>query len=200
MPDRAADQADASPPNSRPSAPAEAADSDPVAENVVAALRMKDYREEPLPVMLKGVESEGGVARVRVLSGRQAEPVEVKEGEIIPGTHLKVASMDAKFISSKMGKGELVDASSMMVEDTISGSRHLLVKDVPGRSRETYATLVLPGSPLEYVVKSGDTFRAQAAGAEQDYEVLDVRPTQVVIRNVGTEEVVTVNRDGIAMR
>ncbi len=173
----------------------------PETDQVISTLKMKDYREEPLPVMLKGVEADSGVARVRVLSGRASEPVEVREGEVIPGTHLKVASMDAKFISSKMGKGELVDASSMLVEDTVSGSKHLLVKDVPGRSSETYATLVLPGSPFEYVVKSGDVFRAVSPGdVEQDYEVLDVRPTQVVIRNVGTEEVMTVNRDGIAMR
>jgi ankyrin repeat protein len=172
-----------------------------VISDAVDSLRMKNYREEPLPVMLKGVASEGGIAQVRVLSSRGNEPVPVKAGDLIPGTNLKVASMDAKFISSKMGKGELVDVSSILVEDTDSGAKHLLVKDVPGRSTETYATLVLPGSPFEYVVKNGDVFRAVTAGdGEQDYEVLDVRPTQVVIRNVATEEVVTVNRDGIAMR
>ncbi|MCB1065242.1 MAG: ankyrin repeat domain-containing protein [Verrucomicrobiae bacterium] len=176
----------------------------PTSKDAVQSLQMKSYREEPLPVMLKGVESgkgEAATAQVRVLSSHDATPVTVKEGEIIPGTDLKIASMDSKFISSKMGKGALVDVSSIMVEDTKSGAKHLLVKDVPGRSTETYATLNLPGSPFDYVVKNGDVFRAVTAeDGEQDYEVLDVRPTQVVIRNVGTEEVVTVNRDGIAMR
>ncbi len=170
-------------------------------ENPVRALSMKSYREEPLPVMLKGVQTDPAIARIRVLSRRDAEPVEVAQGEVIPGTPFRVASMDSRFISSKMGKGALVDVSSIMVEDTRSGAKHLLVKDVPGRSSETYATLTLPGSPFDYVVKNGDVFRAITADAgEQDYEVLEVRPTQVVIRNVGTEEVVTVDRDGIAMR
>ena len=80
--------------------------------------------------------------------------------------------------------------------------KHMLVKDVPGRSSATYATVIVPGSPYQYVVKDGDRFRAVVpeAGEEQDFEVLDVRPTQVVIRNVNTDEVLTVNRDGLAMR
>lgn len=173
----------------------------PAIENPVAALSMKDYREEPLPIMLKGVESDAETAKVRVLSSRDSAPVDIKQGEVIPGTSLKVASMDAKSISSKMGKGNVVDVSSIMVEDTRTGMKHLLVKDQPGRSSDTYATLTLPGSPFEYVVKNGDVFRANnGADGEQDFEVLDVRPTQVVIRNMDTEEVLTVHRDGIAMR
>ena len=172
-----------------------------VGDNPVAALSMKDYREEPLPIMLKGVEGDAETARVRVLSSRDSDPVDIKQGEVIPGTSLKVASMDAKSISSKMGKGNVVDVSSIMVEDTRTGMKHLLVKDQPGRSSDTYATLTLPGSPFEYVVKNGDVFRANnGAEGEQDFEVLDVRPTQVVIRNMDTEEVLTVHRDGIAMR
>ena len=167
----------------------------------VASLKMQSYREAPLPIMLKGVESSTGTAQVRVLSGRDQAPVAVREGEVIAGTSYKVTSMDSKFISSKMGKGTMVDVSQVMVEDTRSGAKHLLIKDVPGRSGDTYATLTLPGSPFEYVVKNGDVFRAMTKeGGEQDYEVLDVRPTQVVIRNVSTDEVVTVNREGIAMR
>lgn len=181
--------------------PAPASSSEIGMRNPVTALKMKDYREEPLPVMLKEVEAEAGIASVRVLSSRDSEPVKVEEGAVIPGTSLKLASMDAKFVSSKMGKGKLVDVSSILVEDTVSGAKHLLVKDVPGRSTDTYATLMLPGSPFEYVVKNGDVFQAVTGEeGEQDYEVLDVRPTQVVIRNVTTEEVITVERDGIAMR
>ncbi|MCB1086031.1 MAG: ankyrin repeat domain-containing protein [Verrucomicrobiae bacterium] len=177
------------------------ADSAEAGRTVVSALRMENYREMPLPVMLKAVEPDKGVAQVRVLSSRDNQPVEVKEGEMIPGTVFKVASMDSQFISSKMGKGKLVDVSRLMLEDTRDGARHLLVKDVPGRATDTYATLTLPGSPFEYVVKNGDVFRALSKeGKEEDYEVLDVRPTQVVIRNVASDEVVTVNRGGLAMR
>lgn len=175
----------------------------------VRAMKMKHYREEPLPVMLKGVETSGetaasvpgGLARVRVLSSPDPRPVSVKAGELIPGTNLRVASVNSRFISSKMGKGELLDVSSILVEDTRTGAKHMLVKDVPGRSSATYATVVVPGSSYQYVVKDGDRFRAVVPDAgEQDFEVLDVRPTQVVIRNVNTDEVLTVNRGGLAMR
>ena len=176
----------------------------------VRSMRMKHYREEPLPVMLKGVEvveSESGAvsevktAKIRVLSRPDPRPVPVRAGEIIPGTTLRVARVESRFISSKMGKGELLDVSSILVEDTRNGSKHMLVKDVPGRSSRTYATVTVPGSHYEYVVKNGDTFRAlTSAEDEQEYEVLEVRPTQVVIRNVGADEVMTVNREGLAMR
>lgn len=167
----------------------------------VAQMRMQSYREAPLPVMLKGVEAATGTARMRVFTKPGQEPVEVKQGETIPGTIYRVANLNEKFISSKMGKGQMVDVSQVTVEDTRTGARHLLVKDVPGRSSDTYATVLLPGSPFEYVVKQGDVFRARTAGGgEQDYEVLDVRPTQVVIRDTASDEVMTVNRSGIAMR
>jgi ankyrin repeat protein len=174
---------------------------EPAGTGVVESLKLKNYREAPLPVMLKSVESASGSAKVRVLSRADSAPIEVRKGDLIPGTTLRVASVDSKQISSKLGNGHLIDVSRILVEDTRSGTKHLLIKDVPGRSNQTYATLTLPGSTHEYVVKNGDTFRAMTADdKEQDFEVLDVRPTQVVIRNVSTEEVLTVNREGLAMR
>ena len=86
----------------------------------------------------------------------------------------------------------------MKVEDTQSGATHLLVKDVSGQTSDTYAILVAPNSQYRYVVKAGDVFRTtQPDIGTKDYQVLDIRPTGVVIKDLATEEVVTVARDGV---
>jgi hypothetical protein len=163
------------------------------------SLKFDSYREEPLPVMLKGVES--GTAEVRILSRGDTAPVKVNAGEVIPNTRLRVTDVSTQFVNSKQGKGEPVDVSRITVENTETGAKHMLVKDVPGRSTDTYAVLTMPGSSYRYVVKSGDVFRAVVEeDQEEDFRVLEIRPTQVIIKNVDTEEVLTIDRGGIAMR
>ncbi|NNE94185.1 MAG: ankyrin repeat domain-containing protein [Verrucomicrobiales bacterium] len=167
-------------------------------EAVASAFKLAGYREQPLPVMLKGVE--GDSAQVRLLSSEDGIPVAVREGELIPGTHYQVTGVETKFISSKQGKGEMVDVSRITVENTNTGARHLLVKDVAGHSSETYAILTSPDSSYRYVVRAGDVFRTvDPTTGERDYQVLDIRPTGVVIKDLVTEEVSTIARDGMAL-
>lgn len=167
------------------------------AADPVNGLVLESYREKPLPVMLKEVA--GDTARVRVLSSADPEPVPVRKGEIIPGTQLRVQKIEKKLVSSKMGLGGLVDVSRITVEDTGTGRKHLLVKDVPGRSSDVFAVLVMKGDTNRYAVKEGDVFTTAGSGEERAYRVLDIRPTQVIVENTATEEVFTIDRDGIAM-
>lgn len=162
----------------------------PVQTMVLAA-----YHEESLPIIVDGVS--GSTASVRRLD-QSTGSVAVDEGAVVPGTTYKVKEVSTRFISSKEGKGRMVDVSRVMVEDTQSGSTHLLVKDATGQTSDTYAILTAPNSQYRYVVKAGDVFRTTQPGiGAKDYQVLDIRANAVVIKDLATEEVTTVARDGV---
>ncbi len=162
----------------------------PVQTMVLAA-----YHEESLPLVVDGVN--GSTASVRRLD-QSAGSVAVTEGGVVPGTPYKVKEVSPRFVSSKEGKGRMVDVSRVMVEDTQRGSTHVLVKDATGQTSDTYAILTAPNSQYRYVVKAGDVFRTTQPGTgAKDYQVLDIRPNAVVIKDVATEEVTTVARDGV---
>lgn len=166
-------------------------DEDLSREEVPAKFRMKDYREENLPVVLKGVTEEA--AEVRVLYGGGA-PVTVREGEPIAGTGLQVVKFERQFANSKHGKGRLVDVSRMVVQDRRTGAKHLLVKDVPAKSSETYALMVIDDTGRAFDVRPKDEFTASGTGYEDRFRIVDVRPTQVVIENTVTAELFTISR------
>ena len=92
------------------------------------------------------------------------DPVLVEQGAIIPGTDYRVQEVTTRFVSSKEGKGRMVDVSRVKIEDTKKGSTHILVKDVRGQTSDTYAILTAPGSQYRYVVKAGDVFRTTQPG------------------------------------
>jgi type IV pilus biogenesis protein PilP len=163
----------------------------PVKSMVLAA-----YHEESLPIIVDHVN--GTSASMRRLDQSTGATVDVEQGSIIPGTDYRVQEVTTRFVSSKEGKGRMVDVSRVKVEDTKRGSTHLLVKDVSGQTGDTYAILTAPNSQYRYVVKAGDVFRTtQPDRGSVEYQVLDIRPTGVVIKDLATDEVVTVARDGI---
>ena len=110
-------------------------------------------------------------------TGAPASPgtVRVREGEIIEGTNFRVSSVDTRFVSSKEGKGQLTDVSQMTVENTATGEKHLLVKDVPGRSAETYAVVTMQPGDQRYVVHENDKFSAvNNRDKTEQFQVLEI--------------------------
>ncbi len=163
----------------------------PIQTMVLAA-----YHEESLPIIVDHVD--GTSASMRRLDQPTEAAVAVERGAIIPGTDYRVQEVTTRFVSSKEGKGRMVDVSRVKIEDTKKGSTHLLVKDISGQTSDTYAILTAPDSQYRYVVKAGDVFRTtQPDRGAVEYQVLDIRPTGVVIKDLATDEVVTVARDGV---
>tara|TARA_R110000850_G_scaffold6593_22_gene25499 strand:- start:796 stop:2376 length:1581 start_codon:yes stop_codon:yes gene_type:complete len=162
----------------------------------VESMVLAGFHEEPLSIAVAKVD--GKKAEIRRLGIGSEEPVEVTAGAMIPGTPYKVKDVTRKFVSSKEGKGRMVDVSRVRVENTENGATHLLVKDIAGQSSDTYAILTAPNSQYRYVVKSGDVFKTSQPGTgEKEYQVLDIRAGGVVIKDLKTEDVVTVARDGV---
>lgn len=161
----------------------------------VKTMLLAAYHEESLPVLVDKVD--GSSATVRRLDVTTGSAVAVEEGKMIPGTDYRVQEVTSRFVSSKEGKGRMVDVSRVRIEDTRDGSTHLLVKDASGQTSDTYAILTAPNSQYRYVVKAGDVFRTtQPDLGPIEYQVLDIRPTAVVIKDLASEEVITVARDG----
>ncbi|MDG2124573.1 MAG: hypothetical protein P8J87_12785, partial [Verrucomicrobiales bacterium] len=161
-------------------------------DGLATVVKMHDYREAQLPLMLEGVDATGKVAEVRMLTGGSKVPLQLRAGDEIPGTGLKVVELKRVMKHSKQGKGKLMDMSRMMVEEVASGERNLVVTGVPARSSRTFALMTLGDGEL-YDVRVGDEFEVGGV-VEGRYRVIDVRPTQVVIENVGTGEPMTVER------
>lgn len=163
----------------------------PVKTMVLAA-----YHEESLPLIVEKVD--GTTAEVRRLDTAAGETVAVAKGEVIPGTSYRIEDVAPRYVSSKEGKGRMVDVSRVRVADTRSGATHLLVKDASGQTSDTYAILTAPNSQYRYVVKAGDVFRtSQPDVGTKDYQVLEIRASGVAIKDLATDEVVMVARDGV---
>ena len=161
----------------------------------VKSMILASYHEEPLPIAVEKVD--GNRAEIRRLD-QEKESVEVAPGAVIPGTPYEVKEVTRKFVSSKEGQGRMVDVSRVMVENRESGATHLLVQDVSGQPSDTYAILTSPNSNYRYVVKRGDVFRtSQPDLGVKDYQVLDIRASGVVVKDLATDEVVTIARDGV---
>ena len=163
--------------------------------------RLHSYSEQQLPVMLETVADDGSGAEIRKLSGVAPDApaeVKVKPGKVIPGTDLKVVGVERKFIHSKQGKGHLVDVSQMVVESERSGHRTLVVKGVPAKSDDTYATVGFGNGEI-FDARPQDEFQVIGDAAAR-YRMLDVRPTQFIMENMETGETITVGRDGVVSR
>lgn len=165
----------------------------PVQSMVLAA-----YHEESLPLVVEEVN--GSTASVRRLD-QSGTSQSVETGGTVPGTPYVVKEVTPRFIDSKEGKGRMVDVSRVIVEDTNRGSTHLLVKDASGQTSDSYAILTAPDSRYRYVVKTGDVFRTtQPDIGPKDFQVLEIRASAVVIKDLATGEITTVARDGVVAR
>ncbi|MEM7698333.1 MAG: ankyrin repeat domain-containing protein [Verrucomicrobiota bacterium] len=161
----------------------------------VQSMVLSGFHEEAVPLSVRAVE--GRRAEVQRLDAG-GQPLTVSPGNQIPGTDFRVTEVTKKFVSSKEGQGRLVDASRVQVENVETGATHLLVKDIAGHSADSYAILTAPNSQYRYVVKTGDIFRtAQPGVGEKDFQVLDIRPEGVVIKDLHTDQVTTVTREGV---
>ena len=159
-------------------------------EGVEEIFHMHDYRESQLPVMLNSVPDKGST-EVRVLYG-DAGAKTVQLGDRIPGTNLEVLRIEPKLVSSKQGNGQLVDMSRIMVEDQLSGDRHLIVKDVPARSSEPFAVMSFGDAYSLYDVRTGDEFTG--ADGKDTFRVNEVRMNSVLIENLRSGEVFTISK------
>lgn len=167
------------------------ADTDPRDPNarpgVHKAIRLKEFSEVRLPVIVEAVE--GDKARLRRTDGG-GKVETVKAGDQLSGLPLKVERV-AQIRDVDKG-GNPVDRSIVMVEDSASKERLTLVKDMPARTAASFAILTsADGATLK--VKQGEIFQ-WPGGATTSYKVIELREDQVVLQEVENRKMWTVTR------
>lgn len=158
-----------------------------VPDEPASGLVMARYEEKPLPLRIEGADE--GEVQVRYLYGEHKR-VTVKKGEEIPLTGLRVVEVEKKRDHSKLTGGVPADVSVVVVEDPATGQQRRLTVKLGASAHEPFAVLRNGKAGKPMVVRSG----AVVQGVDgQSYRVIDVRPAQVVIENVGSGEATTLN-------
>jgi hypothetical protein len=169
-------------------------DSDPLNPNsrpgIHAAMRLKEYNEVRLPVVLDEVK--GDKAFLKQLEGGEDKPEVVKAGDTVRG--MKVGRVITRRETDKTGQP--VDVSRVTLEDESTKERVTLVKGMPARTAATHAVLMSPDGNTSITVKQGETFEWPGAGGEPGahYTVVDMSDDQVVVQQVENRKMWTIPR------
>ena len=160
----------------------------PPAATLAETIEIKAYREESLPVKVSGVTNEK--VSVKYLYGEH-KTVDVHPGETIPETNLEVVSAQQKRDHSKMTAGVPADVSLVQVKDKSTGEIKQMTAGLNVGRTEPFAVVQEANSELFMVAKRGDIFEGKNGTS---YEILEVRPTQLVVMDTASGEVETIQK------
>ncbi len=153
------------------------------------SIQIKAYREESLPVQIAGVNNKK--VSVKYLYGEH-KTIDVHPGETIPETNLEVVSAKQKRDNSKVNAAGLpADISLVQVRDKSTGELKEMTAGLNVGRTQPFAVLSESDSDLFLVAKRGDMFKDKEGVS---YEILEVRPSQLVIMNVNTGNVETLKK------
>jgi ankyrin repeat protein len=145
-----------------------------------------EIRQEFLPVML--TEVTGKKAKIRPVEG---EEYSVAVGDQLKGLDYKVTGVEVRNTEDK--DGNPVDDSIVTLRNTKSGQNLALIKGVPAQEHAAYAVLAFPNSDETLKVEVEQTFSIPN-DPDHSYKVLDIRPTQVIIRRIEDNRVTTLEK------
>jgi hypothetical protein len=143
---------------------------------------MLSYRERQLPICFEGdVDQAGESAEVRLLFGGNLT-YRVRVGDVIPQTNLEVTAIEQHWSEGKEGQGRPIRYSRLVVRELTTGDMIGVTPDDPGRSAKSFARMRHEITGQVYEVRRGDQF--QALGGH--YRVVDLRPSEVVVEELGS--------------
>lgn len=155
---------------------------------VHAGLKMKEYNEVQVPLVLEAVE--GKTARIKRLD--QGDKVEtVHAGQTLEGLGLKVERVQSRRMTDKHGSG--VDASRVTLEDPATKEKTLLVKDMPARSGASHAVLASEDGKASFTVRQGEIIE-WPKNSGSTFKVIDLRADQAVLQEESTGRMWTVRK------
>lgn len=169
-------------------------DHDPAGSNKASAslsfamppLIMRHYREKEIPMSIITVK--GDTATLRV-AGRSPRDVKVKVGDVVAGSDLVVVRVQRRMEDSKVNPGRQNEISVVEVKDRSNGVTREWIAGFPSEAHDPMALVEDAATGKRYTASPGQKFSA-ADGAE--YLVSEVRPNQLVIREVATGVVRTI--------
>jgi len=149
-------------------------------------MRLREMKVVEAPLRLEEVS--GSTAKVR--NTETDEVATVRAGDIIPGTKLKVGKIARRIETDKFGMQD--DLSNLTAVDEVSGREMVFVVNMPTRTSETSAELTSRADPtVSVTVRQGEEFQWPGE-PDRTYMVIDLRSTQVVVRDIDTGETWTI--------
>jgi ankyrin repeat protein len=145
-----------------------------------------DIQQEFLPVML--TEVNGKKAKVQAAGG---EEYSVSAGDQLRGLDYEVTDVEIRDTEDK--DGNPVDASIVKLRNTKTGQTITLIRGIPVQEHAPHAILSLPNSDQTLKVEVNQDFSIPGEPGHT-YKVLDIRPSQVIVRRVEDNRVWTLQR------
>ena len=152
-------------------------------------LRLQRIDGEAFPVVFEAATNKGDKV---TLSVRGKSGVEVETGGRIPGMPWRVERVRRRNIAEK-DTGRPVDVSELTLLNTETKHTMVLIKGMASNSADARAVLRFAIDGTEIPVKQGEEFSVPRDPATR-FQVVDVRPTQVVLKIVGTAQTVTIEK------
>jgi len=145
---------------------------------------MKELKDVRVPVILRAVK--GGKARVERLDTPGTE--EWEQGTNVKGLPYRVTAVKEEVKADK--HGVFSDVSQVTLENSARKESVVLIRDLPARSSETHAILTGPGG-VEQKIHVDEVIELPGQKGKQ-FKVLELRPDQVVVEEMGTKRPLTI--------
>jgi Ankyrin repeats (3 copies) len=145
-----------------------------------------EIQQEFLPVML--TEVSGKKAKIQAVGGGEYS---VAAGDQLRGLDYEVTDVEIRNTEDK--DGNPVDASIVKLRNMKTGQTITLIRGVPAQEHAAYAILSFPNSEQTLKVEVDQNFSIPSDPGHT-YKVLDIRPSQVIIRRMEDNRVSTLQK------
>lgn len=157
-------------------------------------LRLRRVEGERFPIGFDDLNAKTERASLTLHNGGGETHAEVAPGEKVPGTAYKVVKVRARHGYVK-DTGTPEDRSELTLVNTDSNRRVVLVRGMETNSPDSTALLVFALDGTRIPVKVGQEFSLPKDPQGTRLQVIDIRPTQVVLKIVGSGQTVTVDKE-----
>jgi hypothetical protein len=154
--------------------------------SMAGKLSVQEVQEAFLPVTLEEVQG-----KKATLQNSDGSSYTVNVGDQLKGMSYRVVDIEARSVNDK--DGNVVDASVVKLRHERTGQTISLIKGIPTREHGAYAVLVVNSTGQKIKVELDHDFSLPDEPG-QAYRILDIRPTQVVIKRMGDGEVWTLQK------
>ncbi len=166
---------------------------------VYSKLRLRRVEGEKFPIVFDAYNPKNDHISLTVHEGGRfgggdgERKAEIKPGERIPGLPFKVAGVRVKKGYEK-DTGQPLDLSELSLQNTETSRRIVLRRGLTASSPDATATLVLKLDGTQIPVRLGQQF-SLPGDPQTRFEVIDIRPEQVVLKIIDSKQTVTVDKE-----
>jgi ankyrin repeat protein len=161
-------------------------DSAPVT-GLAAKVSLMEVQEAFLPVTLEEVRGKKATLR-----GSDGSSYSLGVGDQLKGLDYRIIDIQSREMNDK--DGNVVDASVVKLRHIRTGQTISLIKGVPAREHGAYAVLSVLGNGTTVRVELDRDFTLPD-DSTHTYRVLDIRPTQVVVKRLDDNQVWTLDKN-----